>query len=723
MRKQTSRRAAQHLSPTPPPHPFPARVRRQYDRTLQGKISVGMLHRMAGSLMLEKPHPVSPWAPTPGAQFIISTLTVEVALVSGNAEVTIDAGELARHVSETYLGHVFKPGQQFAAMYHEGQADQAPVKLTILGFEFADTGTGGGGGAGAGAAPGAPRFGMVQKTTEVQLQKAKNTPIKMVGSSTGKANKLFEKGFNFEEMGIGGLDAQFKEIFRRAFASRLVPPEIMRKMGQNHVRGMLLFGPPGCGKTLIARKIAKALQARPPKIVNGPEILNKYVGQSEENIRALFKDAEAEQAEKGDDSELHIIIFDEFDAIVKQRGSTGGGTGVNDSIVNQLLSKIDGVESLNNVLLIGMTNRKDMIDEAILRPGRLEIHVEIGLPDEPGRRQILHIHTTEIKKNGMFSDDIDLESVAARTKNYTGAEIEGLVKAACSYVFTRQVDITDLSKTPDFKGVQVTMADFERALSETQPAFGVRENELAQCFNAGIISHGADFDRIQSTILRLTAQVHNSDRSSLVSVLLAGPSGVGKSALAARIAVQSGFPFVKRISGESLLSHHEEGKANAVQRAFADAYKSPVSLIILDDIERIMEYVAVGPRFSNNVLQSLLVLVKALPPPGHKLMIIGTTAIPDMLEAMEVTSAFQLRLDVPMLSSESQYRTVLTSLANMSAADVDAVAKHMDGKPLGIKKLLTIIEMARQDDAGHSLPADVPTSAERFYEALVEWGL
>lgn len=204
----------------------------------------------------------------------------------------------------------------------------------------------------------ASRFGQFTRATEVQLSKSAQAPnIKLQGSSSGKANKLFEKGFNFEELGIGGLDKQFKEIFRRAFASRLVPPEILRKMGQNHVRGMLLFGPPGCGKTLIARKIGKALQARPPKIVNGPEILNKYVGQSEENIRALFADAEKEQAEKGDDSELHIIIFDEFDAIAKQRGTTGGGTGVNDSIVNQLLSKIDGVDSLNNVLLIGMTNR------------------------------------------------------------------------------------------------------------------------------------------------------------------------------------------------------------------------------------------------------------------------------------------------------------------------------------------------------------------------------
>ena len=152
------------------------------------------------------------------------------------------------------------------------------------------------------------------------------------------------------------------------------------------------YGPPGCGKTLIARQIGKVLNAREPKIVNGPEVLDKYVGGSQEKIRALFVDAEKEQAEMGgkerddlnrhltlstlicthiilytDASMLHIIIFDEMDAIMRSRGSTGDNTGVSDSIVNQLLSKIDGVDSLNNILIIGMTNRKDLIDEAILR--------------------------------------------------------------------------------------------------------------------------------------------------------------------------------------------------------------------------------------------------------------------------------------------------------------------------------------------------------------------
>jgi vesicle-fusing ATPase len=200
---------------------------------------------------------------------------------------------------------------------------------------------------------------------------------------------------------------------------------VIQKLGINHVKGILLYGPPGTGKTLMARQIGKMLNGKEPKKVNGPEILNKYVGESEKNIRDLFKEAEAEQQARGPNSSLHIIIFDEIDAICKQRGSRNDGTGVADTIVNQLLAKIDGVEALNNILVIGMTNRKDLIDEALLRPGRLEVLMEIGLPDEKGRLQIIRIHTTKIRENSFLSPDVNLEQLARETKNFSGAEIEG----------------------------------------------------------------------------------------------------------------------------------------------------------------------------------------------------------------------------------------------------------------------------------------------------------
>ncbi|KAF4756896.1 hypothetical protein FOZ63_004892, partial [Perkinsus olseni] len=169
--------------------------------------------------------------------------------------------------------------------------------------------------------------GFVAKETEIEFHNGESGTVR-VSSSKPIQRQIFAPDFNFEDLGIGGLSKEFADIFRRAFASRVFPPQVVKNLGITHVRGMLLYGPPGTGKTLIARQIAKFLRAREPKIVNGPEILDKYVGQSEAKIRELFADAEEEQKKEGDNSQLHIIIFDEIDAICRQRGTVSGGTGV-----------------------------------------------------------------------------------------------------------------------------------------------------------------------------------------------------------------------------------------------------------------------------------------------------------------------------------------------------------------------------------------------------------
>jgi len=194
---------------------------------------------------------------------------------------------------------------------------------------------------------------MPEGETEIFYAKDSNPSIAIKGGRAKKAS-LIKKAINMSSLGIGGLDDQFGEIFRRAFTSRVFPSDVIEKMGIKHVKGVLLFGPPGTGKTLIARKIGEMLDSKEPKIVNGPEILNKFVGESEQKIRDLFVDAEEEYEASGEDSELHLIIFDEIDAICKQRGSGKDSTGVQDTVVNQLLSKIDGVNAINNIMVIGM---------------------------------------------------------------------------------------------------------------------------------------------------------------------------------------------------------------------------------------------------------------------------------------------------------------------------------------------------------------------------------
>jgi len=149
---------------------------------------------------------------------------------------------------------------------------------------------------------------------------------------------------------------------------------------------------------------------------------------------------------------------------------------------------MDGVDQLNNILIIGMTNRKDMIDEALLRPGRLEVHMEISLPDEKGRFQILSIHTSKMRSNKVMDGDVDLEELASLTKNFSGAEISGLIKSATSFAFNRHVKVGTMAGiADDVEDLRVNRADFMHALEEVRPAFGVAEEELEQVIQNGII--------------------------------------------------------------------------------------------------------------------------------------------------------------------------------------------------------------------------------------------
>jgi vesicle-fusing ATPase len=355
---------------------------------------------------------------------------------------------------------------------------------------------------------------------------------------------------------------------------------------------MLLYGPPGCGKTLIARELGKALNAHKPKVINGPEILNKYVGQSEENIRDLFQEAEAEQEQKGNNSSLHIIIFDEIDAICKQRGSVGGGTGVHDSVVNQLLSKMDGVNSLNNILVIGMTNRKDMIDSALLRPGRFEVKLEIPLPNKEGRKEILKIHTQQLREHG-YLGNVSLDLIAEQTKNFTGAEIQGLVKEARSNALGRVVTPNDPEQKTEKQikeQLRVEQFDFIAARKAIEPQFGIREDELVELYEEhGIIEYGEKFISMKSGLNDALERVkQNEDHSTVISVCLCSGHGSGKTAFTASFAQKSEVSFVKRIGADTLAGMSEQQKISAITTAFHDAYRSEQSVIILDDIERLI---------------------------------------------------------------------------------------------------------------------------------------
>jgi len=614
------------------------------------------------------------------------------------------ADEMETHLQESYDGLILQKGNRMPFKFKS-----TFFLIVVTEIKCMKLGQGGK------VTPVDASYGIWNKRTSVRFARKADSQLNLAGRAVSMESNIINPDFDFSKVGIGGLDDEFKEIFRRAFASRIFPADIVKKMGGKHVRGILLFGPPGCGKTLIARSIGKLLSTREPKVVNGPEILNKYVGECEANIRKLFLEAEEEQAKRGDTSGLHIIILDELDAICKQRGASGSSTGVHDTVVNQLLSKIDGVNSLNNVLIIGMTNRPDLIDDALKRPGRLEVHKEIGLPSEAGRLQIFEIHTKKMRENGLLATDVDLAQLSEKTKNFSGAEIEGLVRAAQSCAFNRCTNAgTKVGVDEEkIKNIKVEQNDFDYAFkNDIKPAFGVKDTKLQQFIVNGIVNWSAKIDKIMRDGRDLTQTAAQGKRTPMVTALIEGSVGAGKTALAAKIALEANFPCVRLITPQSLVHHGESGKCGEIVKAFEEAHKSTSAVIVVDEIERLLDYNPIGPRFSNLVCQTLLVQLRQMPPKGRRCLVIATSSKKDVLEQMGLLGCFDKIIHTPCLRTADDVVQALRGLeGDVPERQLDIIQRNISTRQLTvpIKRLIHFAGVA-----------ETTSPSDQFGEKLIQ---
>ncbi|GAB6878120.1 CDC48 family AAA ATPase [Halorubrum gandharaense] len=374
-------------------------------------------------------------------------------------------------------------------------------------------------------------------------------------------------GATYED--IGGLDEEL-ELVRETIELPLSEPEVFTRLGIDPPKGVLLYGPPGTGKTLIARAVANEVDAT-FLTVDGPEIMSKYKGESEERLREVFERAAEESPA--------IIFFDEIDSIAGKRDDGGD---VENRVVGQLLSLMDGLDARGDVIVIGATNRVDSLDPALRRGGRFDREIEIGVPGEAGRRQILDVHTRRMP----LAEDVDLDRIASRTHGFVGADIEGLAQEAALTALRRARE-SDARALAD---VTVTRADFEAAHAAVEPS-AMREYVAEQPTTdyddvGGLPEAKEKLERAVTWPLSYGPLFDAADADPPTGVLLHGPPGTGKTLLARAIAGESGVNFIQ-VAGPELLDRYVGESEKAVRELFDRARQAAPVIVFFDEIDAV----------------------------------------------------------------------------------------------------------------------------------------
>jgi len=466
------------------------------------------------------------------------------------------------------------------------------------------------------------KFIVVNSSPNQPLRITENTQLTL----SSKAVKIDEEKIpeiNYED--IGGLSEEIKKI-RETVEIPLKHPEIFEKLGVDSPKGVLLTGPPGTGKTLLAKAVANESDAH-FILLNGPEIMSKFYGESEKKIRDLF-----EEAEKNAPS---IIFIDELDAIAPKREDVGGE--VERRVVSQILTMMDGLMSRGKVIVIGATNRINSIDPALRRPGRFDRELEISVPDKKGRLEILKIHT-----RGMPLDKkVSLEKLASITHGFVGADLEALTKEAAMSVlrtFLPQIKIEEGDEIPPeiLEKLIVYQDNFIDSLKVVRPS-AMRE-VLVETPNIGWEDVGG-LDSIKQELkesVEWPIKYSNSfDKMGIRpsrGILLYGPPGTGKTLLAKAIAKESEANFIQ-IKGPSLLSMWVGKSEEGVRKIFERARQVSPCIIFFDEIDSLAgkRGIESGTRVTERVLNQLLAEMDGLEN-LKDILIIGATNRPDMLD-------------------------------------------------------------------------------------------
>ncbi|MFA5060891.1 MAG: CDC48 family AAA ATPase [Candidatus Pacearchaeota archaeon] len=479
---------------------------------------------------------------------------------------------------------------------------------------------------------------------------------------------------------IGGLSEEVKKV-RELVELPLKRPEIFARLGIEPPKGVLLYGPPGTGKTLLAKAVANESEAHFITI-NGPEIFNKFYGESEKRIREIF-----EEAEKNSPS---IIFIDELDAVAPSRESNIGSGEVERRVVSQLLTLMDGLESRGKIIVMAATNRPDSIDAALRRPGRFDREIEINAPSKEGRLSILKIHT-----RGMpLTNDVNLKEIASKTHGFVGADLAALTKEAAMSVLRRNLHKFNIEDGKDIpkevlEDLKVTKDDFTEALKFVQPS-AMRE-VLIETPNirwediGGIDSVKRDLREAIEWPLKYPDSFKRMGIRPPKGILLYGPPGTGKTLLAKAVAKESEVNFIK-LNGPELQKEGIVGKeTERLRKMFKRAKQVSPSIIFIDEIDSFAKRRGGFGTISDSnesLINTLLTEMDGLEDLKN-IIVIGATNRPDILDpALLRPGRFDRIVFVPIPEKEERLKIFQIHTKNMPLAkeiNLNKLAEETEG--------------------------------------------
>nr|MDO8077332.1 CDC48 family AAA ATPase [Candidatus Freyarchaeota archaeon] len=475
---------------------------------------------------------------------------------------------------------------------------------------------------------------------------------------------------------IGGLDEEIKKV-REMIELPLNHPELFSKLGIEPPKGVLLYGPPGTGKTLLAKAVANETNANFYSI-SGPEIMSKFYGESESRLREIF-----EEAEKNAPS---IIFIDELDSIAPKREEVTGD--VERRVVSQLLTLMDGLKSRGKVIVIAATNRPNAIDPALRRGGRFDREIEIGIPNQEGRKAIFQIHT-----RGMpLADNVDLDELARVTHGFVGADIEALCKEAAMIALRRILPEIDLEAetipAEVLEKIQVTREDFENALKDIEPS-AMRE-VFVEVPNVTWEDIGGLDDVKKQLIeavewpLKYPNLFRHMQANPPKGILLYGPPGTGKTLLAKAVAHESEANFIS-VKGPEFLSKWVGESEKAVRETFRKARQAAPCIIFFDEIDSITP-VRGGDFGDSHVTERIISQILTELDGLEELKgvtVIAASNRPDIIDpALLRPGRFDQLIYIPLPDLETRKKIFEVHLRGKPLAgdvDIDRLAEQTDG--------------------------------------------